>query len=60
MKAARTASLEANGNDANKEFMVLPDTRVLSLRMTPMATGTWRVTDTYWACAVRHIQWKAL
>ena len=44
MKAARTAFSDANGNDANKEFMILPDTHVLSLRTAPTATGTWRVT----------------
>lgn len=44
MKAARTAFSDANGNDANKEFMILPDTHVLLLRTAPTATGTWRVT----------------
>ncbi len=44
MKAARTAVADANGNDAQKEFMVLPDTHVLGLRTTPTASGTWRVT----------------
>jgi choline dehydrogenase-like flavoprotein len=44
MKAARTAVADSQGNDANKEFMVLPDTHVLSLRTTPTAAGTWRIT----------------
>lgn len=44
MKAARTAFSDSNGSDANKEFMILPDTHVLSLRTAPTATGTWRVT----------------
>jgi len=44
MKAARTAASDSNGNDAVKEFMVLPDTHVLSLRTLPTASGTRRVT----------------
>jgi len=44
MKAARTAASDSNGNDAAKEFMVLPDTHVLALRTVPTAGGTWRVT----------------
>src|SRR6266545_2197188 len=44
MKAARTAVSDSNGNDAAKEFMILPDTHVLSLRTAPTAIGTWRVT----------------
>lgn len=44
MKAARTAAGTSNGNDAIKEFMILPDTHVLSLRTLPTANGTWRVT----------------
>lgn len=44
MKAARTAAADSNGNDALKEFMVLPDTHVLGLRTTVTAAGTWRVT----------------
>ncbi|MGE5306552.1 MAG: family 16 glycoside hydrolase [Alphaproteobacteria bacterium] len=44
MKASRTAFSDSNGNDANKEFMLLADTHVLSLRTVPTATGTWRVT----------------
>ena len=44
MKAARTASSDFSGDDAHKDFMVLPDTHVLSLRTAPTATGSWRVT----------------
>jgi hypothetical protein len=44
IKAARTASSDSNGNDAGKEFMVLPDTHVLALRTSPTASGTRRVT----------------
>ncbi len=44
MKAARTAVVESNGDDARKEFMIVPDTHVLSLRTTQTAAGTWRVT----------------
>ena len=44
MKAARTAFFESNGDDAKKAFMILPDTHALSLRRTPTAGGTWRVT----------------
>ncbi|WP_447986856.1 family 16 glycoside hydrolase [Nitrospira sp. Nam74] len=44
IKAARTAFSDSNGNDATKEFMVLPNTHVLSLRKTPTASNTWRVT----------------
>ncbi len=44
MKAARTAASDSNGNDSIKEFMVLPDTHVLTLRRVPTAGGTWRVT----------------
>ncbi len=44
MKAARTAFSDCNGVDAVKEFMVLPDTHVTSLRTLPTASGTWRVT----------------
>ena len=43
-KAARTAASNSNGNDAVKEFMILPDAHVLSLRTVPTAAGTWRVT----------------
>jgi hypothetical protein len=43
-KAARTAASDSNGNDAVKEFMILPDAHVLSLRTVPTAAGTWRVT----------------
>src|SRR5205823_13682538 len=44
MKAARTAYADANGDDATKEFMIVPDTHVLSMRTTPTASGTWCVT----------------
>jgi choline dehydrogenase-like flavoprotein len=43
MKAARTAFSDANGDDAKKAFMVLPDTHVTSLRTSQTASGTWRV-----------------
>lgn len=44
MKAARTASSDSGGNDARKEFMVVPDVHVRSLRTTQNSSGTWRVT----------------
>lgn len=44
IKAARTASGDSNGNDTNKEFMVLPDTHAVSLRTAQTSTGTWRIT----------------
>jgi hypothetical protein len=44
MKAARTAAGDSNGNDASKEFMVLPDTHVLSLRSVTTASGSRRIT----------------
>jgi hypothetical protein len=44
MKAARTAAGDSNGNDAAKEFMVLPDTHVLSLRSVSTASGSRRMT----------------
>src|SRR5262245_19110528 len=44
MKAARTAFTDSNGDDAKKEFMVVTDTHVLSVRKVQTATGTWRVT----------------
>ena len=44
MKAARTAVSDSNGDDAKKEFMILPDTHVLSVRKAQTATGAWRVT----------------
>jgi hypothetical protein len=44
MKSARTASSDSNGDDAKKEFMILPDTHVLSLRKAQTATGAWRIT----------------
>jgi len=44
MKAARTAVSDSNGDDAKKEFMILTDTHVLSLRKAQTAVGSWRVT----------------
>ena len=44
MKAARTAYFDARGNDAAKEFMVLPNTHVHKIRTAPTATGGWRAT----------------
>src|SRR6266404_5933645 len=44
MKAARTAFFDSNGDDAKKEFMILADTHVLSLRKTQTATGSWRIS----------------
>src|SRR5882724_9502 len=44
MKAARTAVSDSNGDDAKKEFMILPDTHVLSVRKAQTAAGSWRVT----------------
>ena len=43
MAAARTAYADANGDDAKKEFMVLPDAHAVSLRTTQMGSGPWRV-----------------
>lgn len=43
-KATRTAYFDSNGNDAAKEFMILPGTHAVSLRTAPTAAGTWRVT----------------
>jgi choline dehydrogenase-like flavoprotein len=44
MKAARTVANESGGSDANKDFMVLPDTHVQTLRKELTAAGTWRIT----------------
>jgi hypothetical protein len=44
MKAARAAFANSNGVDSRKEFMVLPDTHVLTLRKARTAAGTWRIT----------------
>jgi choline dehydrogenase-like flavoprotein len=44
MKAARTAATDSNGNDGTKEFMILADTHVLSLRNAQTSAGSWRVT----------------
>src|SRR5438270_1492520 len=43
MKAARTASL-GNVSDGRKDFMVLPDTHVLTLAKERTAAGNWRIT----------------
>jgi choline dehydrogenase-like flavoprotein len=43
VKAARTASNEGMP-DGKKDFMVLPDTHVLTLRKERTAAGTWRIT----------------
>jgi len=43
MKASRTAFSDANGSDATKEFMLLPDAHVVSVRTTQTSSGTWRV-----------------
>ena len=43
MKAARTASLDS-ASDGRKDFMILPDTHVLSLAKEGTAAGTWRIT----------------
>jgi choline dehydrogenase-like flavoprotein len=47
MKAARTASTTFQGNDARKDFMVLPDAHVVSLEKTATAAGTWRITGVH-------------
>ncbi|TMA57371.1 MAG: DUF1080 domain-containing protein [Deltaproteobacteria bacterium] len=44
MKAARTAVSDSNGDDVKKEFMIVTDTRVVSLRKAQTAAGSWRVT----------------
>jgi hypothetical protein len=44
IKAARTASSDSNGDDARKEFMLLPDTHVKSIQVTQTGSGTWRAT----------------
>jgi len=44
MKAARTAYGDAGGDDARKEFMILPNTHAHTVRAVPTATGTWRIT----------------
>lgn len=43
MKAARTSATAASTTDATRDFMVVPDTHVLSLRTMQTAAGTWRV-----------------
>jgi choline dehydrogenase-like flavoprotein len=42
MKAARTAFLDANGDDTRKAFMVLPNTHVNSVRLQTTAGGEQR------------------
>ena len=44
MKAARTAFSDANSDDGKKEFMLLPNTHVVSLRTSLTGSATWRVT----------------
>jgi choline dehydrogenase-like flavoprotein len=44
MKAARTAVSDSNGDDVKKEFMIVTDTHVFSLRKAQTAAGSWRVT----------------
>jgi hypothetical protein len=44
MKAARAAADESGGDDARKEFMILPDTHVLSLQSTAAPPGRRRIT----------------
>jgi choline dehydrogenase-like flavoprotein len=44
MKAARTAFYDVNGDDARKEFMLLPNTHVNGVRVVATASGTWRTT----------------
>jgi choline dehydrogenase-like flavoprotein len=44
MKAARTAYYDVNGDDARKEFMLLPNTHARYVAVAPTTTGTWRVT----------------
>ena len=43
MKAARTAATDGV-SDGNKDFMVLPDTHVLSLSKERTSAGNWRIT----------------
>lgn len=44
LKAARQAFADAGADDARKEFMLLPNAHVLSLRTAKTSAGTWRVT----------------
>src|SRR5436305_1289238 len=44
LKAARQAFADFGTDDARKDFMLLPNTHVLSLRTTKTGGGTWRVT----------------
>jgi choline dehydrogenase-like flavoprotein len=42
MKAARTAFFDSGGDDARKEFMLLPSTHVHAVQVVQTSTGTWR------------------
>jgi choline dehydrogenase-like flavoprotein len=42
MKAARTAYADANGDDARKEFMIVPNTHVHRVRTAQTGPQTWR------------------
>jgi Choline dehydrogenase and related flavoproteins len=44
VKSARTAFTDVNGDDAKKEFMVLPDTHAVALRTAQTGSGAWRIT----------------
>ena len=44
MKAARQAFSMFGADDVRKDFMLLPNTHVLSLRTTRTSSGAWRVT----------------
>jgi choline dehydrogenase-like flavoprotein len=43
MKAARTAYSDANGDDARKEFMIVPNTHVHRLAVGQSGANAWRV-----------------
>jgi hypothetical protein len=42
VKAARTAFVDSNGDDARKEFMVVPNTHVLAIRTAQTSSNGWR------------------
>jgi len=44
MKAARTAFFDANGDDARKEFMIVPNTHVHRVRIAQTGPNAWRAT----------------
>ena len=44
LKAARQAYADFGTDDARKDFMLLPNAHVLSLRTAKTSAGTWRVT----------------